>query len=379
MRLEGSPNFAAWEKQRPTGFGGNLTVVDTILPDMLHLVDAYWYQYAPLDPVWHRVLGLVIAILGFISITGNSMVIYIFITTKSLRTPSNMLVVNLAFSDFLLMLTMSPAMVFNCYFETWVLGPAFCQAYGMLGSLFGCGSIWTMTYIAMDRYNVIVNGLSAVPLTKKSVAVHIVSIWSMALVWTLAPFFGWNRYVPEGNMTACGTDYLSQDISSVSYIIAYAIFVYFMPLCIIIYAYWFIVRAVASHEKSMRKQAKKMNVASLRTADADKQSVEFKLAKITMITIFLWFVAWTPYMVTNVSGITGKSQISPLATIWASVFAKAGAAYNPIVYGISHPKYRQVLHKKIPCLGGAGAGTTTDDATSQVSGCTNASDSKPAA
>lgn len=38
------------------------------------------------------------------------------------RTPSNLLVVNLAFSDFLMMFTMAPPMVINCYYETWVFG-----------------------------------------------------------------------------------------------------------------------------------------------------------------------------------------------------------------------------------------------------------------
>lgn len=50
------------------------------------------------------------------------------------------------------------------------------------------------------------------------------------------------RYVPEGNMTACGTDYLSQDIRSKSYIVVYGTFVYFVPLFTIIYSYFFIVQ-----------------------------------------------------------------------------------------------------------------------------------------
>lgn len=52
------------------------------------------------------------------------------------------------------------------------------------------------------------------------------------------------RYVPEGNMTACGTDYLSKDWLSRSYIVAYSVFVYFLPLFVIIYAYWFIVQVM---------------------------------------------------------------------------------------------------------------------------------------
>lgn len=80
-------------------------------------------------------------------------------------------------------------------------------------------------------------------------------------------------------MTACGTDYLNKDMLSRSYILVYSIFVYFLPLFLIIYSYFFIIKAVAAHEKNMREQAKKMNVASLRSAENQNTSAECKLAK----------------------------------------------------------------------------------------------------
>nr|QWV42698.1 long wavelength sensitive opsin 1 [Lycostomus kraatzi] len=370
MSILSGPSFAAWTAAQQGGFLGNITVVDKVPPEMLHMIDAYWYQFPPLNPLWHGILGLMIGILGVISVMGNGMVIYIFATTKTLRSPSNMLVINLAFSDFLMMLTMSPAMVINCYNETWILGPLMCELYGMFGSLFGCTSIWTMTVIALDRYNVIVKGLSAQPLTHKGALLRLLLVWLFSVLWTIAPMFGWNRYVPEGNMTACGTDYLTKDWISRSYIIVYSFFVYFAPLFTIIYSYWFIVQAVAAHEKSMREQAKKMNVASLRSSEASQTSAEFKLAKVALMTIALWFFAWTPYLVTNYTGIFEGAKISPLATIWCSLFAKANAVYNPIVYGISHPKYRQALQKKFPSLV---CGTEKgDDTTSTASGVTTA-------
>jgi r-opsin len=52
------------------------------------------------------------------------------------------------------------------------------------------------------------------------------------------------------------------------------------------------------------------------------------------MTISLWFMAWTPYLVINYVGIFNGASISPLFTIWGSLFAKANAIYNPIVYGI---------------------------------------------
>ncbi|XP_011258142.1 rhodopsin [Camponotus floridanus] len=350
MSIASGPSHAAYTWASQGGGFGNQTVVDKVPPEMLHMVDAHWYQFPPMNPLWHALLGFVIGVLGVISVIGNGMVIYIFTTTKSLRTPSNLLVVNLAISDFLMMLCMSPAMVINCYYETWVLGPLFCELYGLAGSLFGCASIWTMTMIAFDRYNVIVKGLSAKPMTINGALIRILTIWFFTLAWTIAPMFGWNRYVPEGNMTACGTDYLTKDLFSRSYILIYSIFVYFTPLFLIIYSYFFIIQAVAAHEKNMREQAKKMNVASLRSAENQSTSAECKLAKVALMTISLWFMAWTPYLVINYSGIFETTKISPLFTIWGSLFAKANAVYNPIVYGISHPKYRAALFQKFPSL-----------------------------
>lgn len=55
-------------------------------------------------------------------------------------------------------------------------------------------------------------------------------------------------------MTACGTDYLTLTWHSRSYIVVYATFAYLFPLLIIIYAYYFIVKA--SLRKPMKKKKK---------------------------------------------------------------------------------------------------------------------------
>lgn len=54
------------------------------------------------------------------------------------------------------------------------------------------------------------------------------------------------------------------------------------------------------------------------------------------MTISLWFCAWTPYLVINYGGIFELINLTPMFTVWGSVFAKANAVYNPIVYGIRY-------------------------------------------
>lgn len=85
---------------------GNMTVADKVPQEMMYLVDSYWFQYPPMNPLWHSLLGFALTIFSIIAYIGNLCVIYIFTKTKSLRTPSNLLVVNLAVSDFMIMFTM---------------------------------------------------------------------------------------------------------------------------------------------------------------------------------------------------------------------------------------------------------------------------------
>lgn len=242
-------------------------------PDMLHLVDPHWNQFPPMSTAWNYALGAVMIVLGIISWCGNGVVVYIFSTTRALRTPSNMLVLNLAFSDFMMMVIMSPPMVINCFYETWILGPMWCDIYAMCGSLFGCTSIWTMTMIANDRYNVIVKGMAGKPMTIKGALFKILCIYLFAGIWTVAPLLGWNRleilcyfsrgnyfystcrYVPEGNLTSCGTDFLSTSWVDKSYILVYSSLVYYTPLFTIIYSYYYIISVskIVHEVKNLRK------------------------------------------------------------------------------------------------------------------------------
>lgn len=84
------PHFSAYQSwpgqmSGPVGAFGNMTVVDKVPADMLHLVDPHWYQFPPMNPLWHSILGFVLSILTIISVFGNGCVVYIFTCTKTLR------------------------------------------------------------------------------------------------------------------------------------------------------------------------------------------------------------------------------------------------------------------------------------------------------
>ena len=115
---------------------------------------------------------------------------------------------------------------------------------------------------------------------------------------------------------------------------------YCIPLTTIVFSYTYIVRTIFEHEKTLREQAAKMNVASLRSnADVNAQSAEFRIARIALVNITLWVCMWTPYACIVLQGAFGdQSTITPLITILPALLAKTSSVFNPVVFAISHPK-----------------------------------------
>ena len=48
----------------------------------------------------------------------------------------------------------------------WSFGKLACSIYAAAGGVTGLCSLWTMVFIGYDRYNVIVGGFTATPVTK---------------------------------------------------------------------------------------------------------------------------------------------------------------------------------------------------------------------
>ena len=143
----------------------------------------------------------------------------------------------------------------------------------------------------------------------------------------------------------CSYDYVSQNMNNKSHILAATFANYILPIIIIAGCYYFIVHAVFRHEEELRAQAKKMNVASLRSNNDQQQvSAEIRIAKVSIMNVSMWLTAWTPFAVICIMGTWGDvSKITPLVSAIPVILAKTSCAYNPLIYAISHPKYREVI------------------------------------
>ncbi|XP_071540380.1 compound eye opsin BCRH2-like [Panulirus ornatus] len=333
------------------GYPEGYTLMDLVPDDVKPLIHPHWGKFPPVNPMWYYLLGFMLIILGILSFFGNGLVMYLFTTKKCLRSPANMFVVNLAFSDFMMMMSQFPMYVMNCFGGGyWTLGALACQIHAFTGTVLGLTSLLTLAAIGYDRYCVIVKAFDGGHISSLKAFFIILLCWAYATAVSIWPFFGWNSFIPEGILTSCSIDYISQDWSTKSFGLFLFIMCYCLPLTIIIFVYSQIVIAIRQHEKALREQAKKMNVENLRSnAYAKKQSAEIRIAKVAVANVFLWLCTWTPYAYVVMMGLFGdQEKLIPLVSALPCIICKTASVYNPIMYAISHPKFRLALQDTLP-------------------------------
>jgi r-opsin len=154
-------------------------------------------------------------------------------------------------------------------------------------------------------------------------------------------------------LTTCSFDFLTDNDDTRVFVGTIFTWSYCFPMILICIFYSKLFGHVRSHEKMLKEQAKRMNVQSLsNNKENASQSVEIRIAKAAFTIFFMFVCAWTPYAVVALIGAFGNRKLlTPLVTMIPAVFCKIVSCLDPWIYAISHPRYRQVLEKKVPWLG----------------------------
>uniref|UniRef100_A0A336LIH5 CSON004890 protein n=1 Tax=Culicoides sonorensis TaxID=179676 RepID=A0A336LIH5_CULSO len=297
-------------------------------PEEQHLVHPHWKGYQAPPFYMHLLLALIYFILMVTSTIGNGLVIWIFSTSKSLRSASNMFIVNLAIFDLLMMLEM-PMFIANSFYERLLGYDLGCTIYAALGSLSGIGESTTNAVIAYDRYRTISRPLDG-RLSKGQAGIFIAITWFWTMPFTLLPIFKiWGRYIPEGYLTTCSFDYLTNDQDTRVFVACIFVWAYCIPMVAISVCYMKLFGQVRTHERLLKEQAKKMNVKSL-AANKEQQgkAVEIRIAKACFTIFFLFLCAWTPYAFVALTGAYGDRAELEKRLPWLGIKEKLDEGDN---------------------------------------------------
>ncbi|XP_044762149.1 opsin, ultraviolet-sensitive-like isoform X2 [Coccinella septempunctata] len=262
---------------------------------------------------------------------------------KILRTSGNILILNLAISDGLMMVEI-PVFLFNTFHEGPAMGEKGCLLYGFLGGLSGCGSIMTLTSIALDRFFVIKYPLNR-KYSKLRIKISLLVTWTYAIFFSSIPLFDteFGTYVPEGLLTSCSFDYLTDSKSARIFIFVFFVAAWLLPMLVISFSYLNIVQTVVLKTKG-KKLGTFKNESFRHMKEEEKNRQEIRLAFIIFFIIILWVVSWTPYATVALLGIFGyKNLITPMSSMLPAMFCKTASCIDPFIYALSHTKFKREL------------------------------------
>jgi len=123
-------------------------------------------------------LNIIVFVAG---IMGNLLVFIAVTTTKSMQSVTNIFIVNLAMADMLVMLFCAPPSVIWDVTNTWFFGSLMCKIVIYIQDISVSVSVFTLTFIAYDRYNAICRPLQFSS-RKTNAALVITIIWSVSAI-----------------------------------------------------------------------------------------------------------------------------------------------------------------------------------------------------
>lgn len=147
-----------------------------------------------------------------------------------------------------------------------------CAIYGFMSGITGTTSIMSLAAIAFDRYRVISNPLQINKKPTRAGAYRTVAlIWIYSSVFASLPFFGVGKYIPEGYLTSCSFDYLSEDRTTRTFILVFFVAAWVVPCVIIAVCYSAIVWYVREARKEFGREQFAISVA--KNCSSGKESI----------------------------------------------------------------------------------------------------------
>ncbi|XP_073329905.1 trace amine-associated receptor 13c-like [Pagrus major] len=262
----------------------------------------------------------------------NLLVIISISYFKQLHTPTNLLLLSLAVSDFFVGLFMfiQIVLVDGC----WFLGDLMCTLYQYVAYIISSASVGTMVLISVDRYVAICHPLHYYSeITQKRVQVCVCLCWICSVIFQSLILKDIMK--EPGRYHSC----IGECIFFINYIAGLAdlTFSFIVPITVIVVLYMRVFVVAVSQARAMRSHIAAVTQSGKVTA---KKS-EMKAARTLGVVVVLFLICLCPYYCVALTGQDNLLNASSAAFVfWLYDF---NSCLNPVVYAFCYPWFRKSI------------------------------------
>ena len=293
-------------------------------------------------------------LLFVVSLAGNILIGIIVYKEKAMRTPINILIVNMAISDLLYSIINFPALFVRLNTAShWLFsgpfGQTLCRLKYFVNDVSIAVSIQSLVLIAVDRFVAVVFPLRPSLISSKQCRLSILVIWIVAMVVSCPNLTTW-KFVENPEGLVCRREWKDKfrESSSIKNDILVTIIVFiYVPLVLIAILYF-----------SIAVRIKSQKIPGEPSVNARKQRLkrERNALKMSVAIVFAFAVCWLPsciifflFLFSSDSAMMSSCAFQYSAHI-AFFLVRSYCAVNPCICFIFSGNYRQGLKNLLGCF-----------------------------
>lgn len=316
------------------------------------------------EPQWLEILRLTFEVfLASLGVAGNVIVCLVITFQPQMHTVINYFIRNLAIADLGILLVSFPLAVIKEQDPShWPLGEFICRYVVPLGDIFYGVSVWSITFIAIDRYRAIVCGV----LPKRNTAAFRSARWMISGVWMLSfliiplPLYfvmEFTDFRPAFDVVDCSPNWPNRegdDEMRQIYNIGIIIFWYVLPLAIVVGTFCSIsrkLRASTKFNKSIREESSETEEPRT-TRKRLRERQNSKAKKLLTPVVVVFAITMLPYNVFRFvvlywEGITEHRYLWVYYNVCVLCII-ANSSANFFIYSLVSDEFRQSF-KRLFC------------------------------
>ncbi|XP_063969434.1 rhodopsin-like [Lytechinus pictus] len=285
--------------------------------------------------------GLYLTLVFIVSLLGNSIILFLFVWDRHLRTPTNMFLLSLTITDWLVTIAGIPFVTSSIYAHRWLFAHVGCIAYAFLMTFLGLNALMSHAVIAVDRYLVITKPHFGIVITYPKAFIMISIPWIFSFAWAVFPLAGWGEFAYEGTGAWCSVRWDSDHPRVMSYVLGMMFLTFVSSIVVMAYCY-------ACIFLTMWRMPKLGTSNSIKTHEKNRRRREQKLLKTLVAIAIAFLAAWSPYAITSMIAMFGHPEMLTVTeTTLPSLFAKGSVMVNPIIYAITSVVFRKSFKKML--------------------------------
>ncbi|KAM9495273.1 trace amine-associated receptor 13c-like [Clarias gariepinus] len=285
------------------------------------------------SPAVYFILYVCSAAVVLLTVCGNLLVIISVFHFKQLHTPTNMLVLSLAASDFLGGAFVMPPMLIWSIESCWILGGDFCFVFLLISRFLAIFSVYNIALIAVDRFLALSKPfLYTNAISVKNMCTVVYSNWFVCMVYMVVFYYYSGTFTCYAMCPGECFLFLNRFWAVVDLVITFI-----FPVFVIIILYLQVFMIAKKHATAIRELKNhtrpKITLHSMKS--------ERKAAKVLGILVSVFLVCLFPFFIYSLLGDLIEIQEKTLHELIFMAFLNS--TINPFIYALFYPWFRRCI------------------------------------